>query len=186
MSRTQVVATLLVLAVFVEIFGFAYGAVLPAVAKNVLDVGATGLGTLTLMVGIGSVAGAVLLSTLGDYPRKGLLILTAALGYGLALIAFSRSSMFSLSLVLVMGVGMASAVFDAMQWVLLQANVPDQFRGRAIGGWVFAIGFGWIGHLLLGGTAELIGVQWTLTGSGVAVLLAGLIACLLSPRLRKA
>jgi len=186
MSRTQVVAALLILAVFVEIFGFAYGAVLPAVAKDALGVGATGLGALTLMVGVGSVVGAAILSTLGDYRRKGLLILAATVGYGLALIAFSRSSLFPVSLVLITGVGMAAAVFDAMQWVLLQANVPDRFRGRAIGGWVFAIGFGWIGHLMLGAVAEEIGVQWTLTASGAAVLAAGIVACAISPRLRSA
>jgi len=186
MSRTQVVAALLVLAVFVEIFGFSHGALLPAVAKNTLGVGATGLGALTLMAGVGSVAGAALLSLLGDYRRKGLLILAVAVGYGLALIAFSRSGLFPLSLVLIAGVGMAAAMFDAMQWVLLQVNVPDGFRGRAIGGWVFAIGFGWIGHLLLGAAAEQIGVQWTLTASGAAVLVAAAVAIAVSPRLRHA
>ncbi|NQU97826.1 MAG: MFS transporter [Chloroflexi bacterium] len=186
MSRTQVVAALLILAVFVEIFGFSHGALLPAVAKNVLGVGATGLGALTLMAGVGSVAGAGALAAMGDYRRKGLLILVATLGYGVALIVFSRSSVFAVSLVLIAGVGMAAAMFDAMQWVLLQANVPDRFRGRAIGGWVFAIGFGWIGHLLLGAVAEQIGVQWTLTASGSAVLAAGIVAIAVSPRLRGA
>ena len=186
MSRTQVVAALLILAVFVEIFGFSHGALLPAVAKNALGVGATGLGLLTLMAGVGSVAGAGVLAAMGDYRRKGQLILIATLGYGVALIVFSRSGLFPLSLVLIAGVGMAAAMFDAMQWVLLQANVPDRFRGRAIGGWVFAIGFGWIGHLLLGAVAEQIGVQWTLTASGSAVLAAGIVAIVVSPSLRRA
>ncbi len=130
--------------------------------------------------------GAGALAAMGDYRRKGLLILATTLGYGLALIVFSRSSMFAVSLVLIMGVGMAAAMFDAMQWVLLQANVPDRFRGRAIGGWVFAIGFGWIGHLMLGAVAEQIGVQWTLTASGAAVLAAAAVAIAVSPRLRHA
>jgi len=185
MSRTQAVATLLVLALVVEIFGFAYGAVLPAVAKDVLGVGATGLGTLSLMVGVGSVAGAIVLSFLGDFRRKGLLVLAATLLYGLSLVVFSQSNLFALSLVLITGVGMAAAMFDAMQWILLQANVPDRFRGRAIGGWVFTIGFGWIGHLMLGAAAQQIGVQWTLAASGSLVLVVGFAACAFSPRLRR-
>ena len=54
------------------------------------------------------------------------------------------------------GVGAMAAAFDAMQWM----------RGRAIGGWVFAIGFGWVGHLALGAATETFGVQWALAATG--------------------
>ena len=93
--------------------------------------------------------------------------------------------MFPLSLVLITGVGAMAAAFDAMQWILLQQHVPDHMRGRAIGGWVFAIGFGWIGHLALGGAAAAFGVQWALAAAGAMVLLTGAAAAA-APKLRSA
>ena len=83
-----------------------------------------------------------------------------------------------------MGVGASAAAFDAMQWTLLQLNVPEEMRGRAVGAWVFAIGFGWIGHIGLGAIGEQIGVQWALTVAGLVVILTGLVG-LMSRSLRR-
>ena len=186
MLALPLVRTLLALAVVVEMFGFAYQSVLPAVARSVLRVGEVGLGLLSMMAGFGSLAGVIALTAAGNVRRRGPLLIGITAGYGACLLAFASSGVFPLSLVLITGVGAMAAAFDAMQWVLLQQHVPDEMRGRAIGGWVFAIGFGWIGHLALGGAAETFGVQWALVATGAAVMLTGLAAAALAPKLRSA
>lgn len=186
MSRLPVVRMILVTAVVVEVFGFAFGAVMPAVAKDALGVDAKGLGTLTMMAGVGSVAGSVFLVSLGNFSRKGLLLILIAVSYGVFVATFSASGSYALALILIVGVGASAAAFDAMQWTLLQLNVPDEMRGRAIGAWVFVIGFGWIGHLGLGAVGELLGVRWALAGAGTIVIATGLIALAFAPRLRRA
>ena len=183
--RIPVVRALLLATVVVEIFGFAYYSLLPGFARGVLGLDAAGLGTLTMMSGFGSVAGVIILSSLGDFKRKGLLIIGVTVGYGLTLIAFAASGVFPASLVLITGVGAMAACFDAMQWTTLQQHVPDEQRGQVIGGWVFAIGFGWVGPLILGAIGELLGVQWALAGAGVVVALAGLAAYVAPAGLRK-
>ena len=183
--RIPVVRALLVSTMIVEIFGFSYYSLMPEFARGILKLDADGLGTLTMMAGFGSVIGVVILSTLGDFRRKGLLIIGAAIGYGVTLIAFSGSSIYPLSLILITGVGAMAACFDAMQWTTLQQSVPDDKRGQAIGGWVFAIGFGWVGPLILGLAGEALGVQWALAGSGVVVVLTGIAAFLAPSGLRK-
>jgi predicted MFS family arabinose efflux permease len=183
--RLPIVRTLLLATIFVEIFGFAYYSLLPGFARGVLALDADGLGTLTMMSGFGSVAGVVILSSLGDFKRKGLLIIGVTAGYGIALIAFSLSGVFPVSLVLITGVGAMAACFDAMQWTTLQQNVPNEMRGQVIGGWVFAIGFGWVGPLILGAVGEALGVQWALAGSGVVVALTGIAAYFAPAGLRK-
>jgi ENTS family enterobactin (siderophore) exporter len=186
MARTPVVRSLLVTALFVEMFGFAYGAVMPAVAKHALGVDAKGLGTLTMMVGIGSVIGSVVLMSLGNFARKGMLLIVIAMFYGLFVATFSASGSYLIALILITGVGASAAAFDAMQWTLLQLNVPESMRGRAIGAWVFVIGFGTVGHLGLGAMGELFGVQWALAGAGIMVSVTGLIALSIAPGLRRA
>jgi len=185
MTRLPIVRMILITAVMVEIFGFAYGAIMPAVAKEALGVDVKGLGTLTMMAGIGSVVGSAFLMTLGNFRRKGLLMIGIAISYGIFVATFSASGSYAVALVLIMGVGASAAAFDAMQWTLLQLNVPDEMRGRAVGAWVFAIGFGWIGHLGLGALGEAVGVQWALAGAGILVIATGLVALATSKGLRR-
>ncbi len=85
-----------------------------------------------------------------------------------------------------MGVGASAAASDAMNWTLLQLNVPDEMRGRAVGAWVFAIGFGWTGHLGLGALGDMFGVQWALAGAGIMLILTALVVLAASPGLRRA
>ncbi len=186
MMRMPTVSTLLWMAVVVEIFGFAYDSVMPAMARDELNVTESGLGTLRFAAGLGAVAGAIALSFLGDFSRKGPLLLGIALGYGLGLMGVATSPNLITALVLVMMVGAAASMFDAMEWTLLQANVPDRLRGRVIGGWVFAIGFGWVGHLAMGAVGEAVGVRWAIGGAGLVVAATSLIALAISPVLRRA
>jgi len=185
MSTLPIVRMILITAVMVEIFGFAYGAVMPAVAKEALHVDEKGLGTLTMMAGVGSVVGSIFLMSLGNFRRKGMLLIGIAISYGVFLATFSAPGSYAVALVLIMGVGASAAAFDAMQWTLLQLNVPDEMRGRAVGAWVFAIGFGWIGHLGLGAVGEAVGVQWTLAGAGLLVIATGIVVLATSPALRR-
>ena len=180
------VSTLLGLAIVVEIFGFAYQAVMPAMARDELHVAESGLGTLRFATGIGAVVGVAALSLLGDFRRKGPLLLAITLGYGLGLLGVALSPGLGMAIVLVTLVGAMAAGFDAMQWTLLQATVPDDMRGRVIGGWIFAIGFGWVGHLAMGAVGEAFGVRWAIGGAGLVVMLTSLAVLTLAPKMRRA
>ncbi|MBT3941986.1 MAG: MFS transporter [Chloroflexi bacterium] len=180
-----VVATLLAFAMVVEILGFTYQSVMPSLAEDVLGVGAVGLGALTAMAAIGGLAGSVIITALSDYGRKGLLALGIIFIYGAGLIALGVSDIFPLSLLIVFTVGTMASSFDALQWTMLMANVPDDMRGTAMGGWIFAIGFGWAGSLELGVLAEVYSVGWALSVNGIGLLILGFIALFFARGLRR-
>ena len=186
MTGMPLVATLLLMAIAVEIFGFAYQAVIPAMARDELQVTESGLGTLQFAAGMGAVAGAVALSMLGDFRRKGRLLLSVTLGYGLGLFGVALSPNLAVAIMLVTLVGAMAAGFDAMQLTLLQATVPDNMRGRVIGGWIFAIGFGWVGHLAMGAVGEAVGVRWAIGGAGLVLIATSLLVLVASPLIRRA
>ncbi len=181
-----VVATLLGFAMVVEILGFTYQSVMPSLAKDVLGVGSVGLGALTAMAAIGGLAGSVLITAISDYDRKGLLAVGIIFLYGGGLIALGVSEIFPLSLLIVTVVGTMASSFDALQWTMLMENVPDDMRGRAMGGWIFAIGFGWAGSLELGIIAEVYSVGWALSVNGIGLLALGVMALMFASRLRRA
>ena len=186
MAGMPVVATLLLMAIAVEIFGFAYQSVMPAMAREELQVTEAGLGTLQFAAGMGAVAGAVALSLLGDFRRKGRLLLSVTMVYGLGLVGVALSPSLAVAITLVTVVGAMAAAFDAIQLTLLQTTVPDGMRGRVVGGWIFAIGFGWVGHLAMGAVGEAVGVRWAIGGAGVVVMVASLVVLALSPVVRRA
>lgn len=186
MGRLPIVRILLILTILLEILAYSYQSLLPSIARDVLNVGATGLGTLSFGAGVGSLMGSITLSCLGDIRRKGIALLLITSTYGLFLVAFSLSPWFSLSAFLIIGVGAMASLFDALQWITLQHHVPNDMKGRVIGGWLFATGFGWLGHMVLGALAELLGVQTALGLSGVMVVVLGGGLLAFSARLRQA
>ena len=138
------------------------------------------------MVAIGGLVGSVLITALSDFGRKGLLAIAIIFIYGVGLISLGISEIFPLSLFIVTVVGVMASSFDALQWTLLMANVPDDMRGRAMGGWIFAIGFGWAGSLELGLIAEVYSVGWALSVNGIGLLILATLALMFAGRLRRA
>jgi MFS family permease len=181
-----IVATLLIFAMIVEVLGFTFQTVMPSLAEDVLGVGATGLGALTAMAAIGGLVGSVLITALSDFGRKGLLAIAIIFVYGVGLISLGISELFPMSLLIVGVVGIMASSFDALQWTLLMENVPDDMRGRAMGGWIFAIGFGWAGSLELGLIAEVYSVGWALSVNGIGLLILAVLALMFAGRLRRA
>ncbi|MBI2304213.1 MAG: MFS transporter [Chloroflexi bacterium] len=180
----QITATLLILAIAVETFAFSYRVVVPIFADTLLKVAASGYGYLTAASGVGALLGTLLLASLGNFHYKGWLIMGISLFFGLFLLGFSASSWFWLSLLLVMGVGMTSASFDAMQHILLQQNVPDQMRGTVLGAWLVSVGVGPVGMMYLGLAADWMGAPLALAINGAVVVVISLAVILALPRLR--
>ncbi len=82
--------------------------------------------------------------------------------------------------------GIKTSGFDAMQHTMLQLNVSDSQRGRAMGIWMLSIGFGPVGQAMLGGITEALGSSFALAMCGVAMILTFVGMSILMPRLRQA
>jgi MFS family permease len=84
--------TLIGMAFFNATFGLSFLVLLPVFAKEELMVGPQGLGVLYSAMGIGSLVGTLLVAALGDFSRKGLLMVGGAILFGSLLIVFSMST----------------------------------------------------------------------------------------------
>ena len=72
----------------------------------------------------------------------------------------------------------------SLEWIMLQASVHAEVRGRALGGWNFAIGWGWLGPLSLGALADATSVPTALTVSGTLLVVFAAVAFAASATLR--
>ena len=178
-------ATFLVMAMVAEAFGYGAIALLPLIASDeVLGVGAGGLGIMNGAMSFGATLGALSLAASTELKHKGTTLLAAFLFCGLLTGGYSQSGVFPLTLLLLGGFGLAQGIFDTLEVILLQQNVPDEMRGRIMGAWTFCIGVGPIGALSLGFLAERIGVQNAVGISGALLVLAAIMVAAGVPRLR--
>ena len=179
------VLALALIAVFSEVFGFSMMVLLPVFARDILHVGAIGLGSFYTAEAFGGLLGGLALASLGDAQRKGMLLLGVFLCFGILLILFSQSVLYSVSLVLLGMIGAACATTDALQHTLLQQCVPDSQRGQAMGIWMISLGFGPVGTVLLGAVASVIGAPLAVTlNGGAMIMIFGFLATKI-PALRK-
>jgi MFS family permease len=170
-SQTPVIRGALVLSLVTEVFGFAYLWMLPVIARDVLVVGATGLGYLTAAVAAGQLLSSLALATFGDVRRKGLLLIASTFAFGLAVAFFALSPWFAVSLVLALVVGGLASVYDSAIATVLQVAVSAEMRGRVLGLYVSTWGASQVGGLIVGAAATFVGVPASLALSGAVVAL---------------
>lgn len=180
-------AILLGMMVVVEVFGFSFYALVPVIATRVVHVGATGLGGLNAATAIGGVVGLLLFAAYSDRLRLGVLFLCVFGTFGALMVVVGSAQWYLVALLVAAGIGCCAALIDALEWILLQQSVPEALRGRALGSWNVAIGFGWIvGPLTLGALVDATSVGFGFALSGSIVLVTCVVASVVSSRLRRA
>ena len=184
--QVRIVTLLLGLMLVAEILGFSFNSLLPAVAEQLLQIGPLEFGALASSAQVGSVVGTGLLAAVSHRVRQGPFLLGAVMAFGGLIIALSQATVLWVSLVIVAGIGGAAGCIDALEWMLLQASVDARMRGRVLGAWNMAIGWGWIGPIVLGALAERFGVGSALLLSGGLLAAIGLAVSVASPKLRRA
>jgi MFS family permease len=171
----------------VSLMGMPYQVLMPIFAKDILHGGAHTLGFLMGATGVGALFGAVYLASRKSVLGLERTIAVAAGVFGVGLVAFSMSRVLSLSLFLVLLVGLGMMVQMASSNTVLQTIVDDDKRGRVMS--LFAMSFmgmAPLGSLLAGSLASKIGAPYTLLIGGSFCVLGSLLFARKLPVLRKA
>jgi MFS family permease len=165
--RTPKVLGMLIVLGAVGLFGFNWLVAVPLLARDVLELGATGYGMLMSALGAGALVAAVVLTgTRGASTRR--MDLSGGI-LGLALLGLGISRSYPLSLVLMFVAGAAGAVFTVTANTRLLQLSPGRLRGRMMSLYVLLMaGTTPIGSYLLGHLANG-------AGTGVAVVAFGLL-----------
>jgi MFS family permease len=161
-------------------------ALLPIFAKDVLHVGAVGLGILRAAPAAGAVLVAVALARRPIVHRNGPIMLNAVAVFGLATIAFALSNHFWLSAVMLAITGAADMVSVVIRSTLLQTVTPEPMLGRvsAVNS-VFVGSSNEIGAFESGFAAKLIGTIPSVLLGGAGTLAVVLGIAWRFPKLRK-
>jgi MFS family permease len=185
LRTNQAMRSLMISTAIAEILGFSHQVMLPILAKEVLQVGAAGLGVLTAFRFLGGTLGVVLLTALSTMRRQGVFLLVVLVLFGSSEALLGHAAHFWLAIVCITFINIMAAIADVLHQTLLQFSVSNEQRGRAIGAWVVGVGTAPVGHLEIGYLASLTSAQAALAANGLllVVLTAALAICL--PRLRR-
>ena len=178
--RTNTIfAFLISMTFFNSIFGMSYIFILPVFAKDIFNVGELGLGVLHAASGAGALLGTLITASLGNFQRKGWLILGGAVLFGTFLILFavtgSLFKFFPLSLVFIFCAGVSTSIYMITIMSTLQLMVPNELRGRVMG----IYGMTWsllpVGAMQAGAIAEYTSAPLAVAVGGAAVIFFAIV-----------
>ena len=171
---TRTVRSLLLMGLVVETFGWAHEAMLPVMARDVLDVGVSGYGYMLAAASAGGAVSSLIVSRRREVMSKGKLLIVGVSGFGLFLIFFAYSPWFPLSMVLLaVAYGMVIA-YEVTLATLLQTIVPDEMRGRVLSFQTLTWGMTGFSGFHTGAIATALGAPLAIGIGGVVVILNAL------------
>ena len=184
-SRPRVLSLLLMGSVN-SLFGAPYFSLVPIYARDIFRLGETGLALMMGAAGAGAFCGALLVAYLGDFRRKGWLVLGGSIAFGVCIMGFAVSSVLKLSLLFLFGLGFALVVALATTNTLLQKLVTDQMRGRVMSMFLLSfVGTMPIGNILAGTASNHFGPQRTLAVGGFVITVVATGVSIFNKRLRE-
>jgi MFS family permease len=147
---------------------------LPALVRFRLHAGPGTLGTLTSVIGLGSLLGAAWLLGLSRRPNKGEPIVLTYLVTAIALVVVGVSKSGALWVALA-ATGVARTMLSGLSTVTVAAASSDAMRARALAIWAVAsAGMVPVGGLITAGLASWLGVGGAVLIDGLALGAGGL------------
>ena len=179
------VRALVSLVALISWLGISCMTLMPAWAVSVLHGDARTNGLLLSARGVGALAAALLLASLGRFTFRGRLLTLGTFTIPVCMIAFAGTRTLAASLAAVAAAGWAMILVNNLSNALVQTAVPDAMRGRVMGVYTLTF-FGMmpIGALTGGALAERIGVPGTFVTCAILLALGAAIIWTLVPRLR--
>lgn len=178
----RILRAIVALVTVVSLFGWSYSVLLPVFARDVLHVGASGYGYLMAANGVGALAGALTLASLGETPYRRKLFFGGLFGFCAMILAFALSKVYWLSAATLAGSGFFMIIFFATANTAVQRRVPDELRGRVMGIYALAfLGLTPFGSLIAGVIAHVASASFAVSLGAIICFVAGLAVMKLVP-----
>ena len=176
MKRERIVLGLLVMGIVPMMFGFAPSSLAPVFNKEILDGNPLTLGYLMTAMGVGSLAGSLLLARLGDIGGKGKVMFACCYVWALGLAGFALSPTLAIAVAFGIFIGIFGSLVGSLNMSVVTLAIAPEVRGRVMSIMMMSFGIMPIGMIPIAAAAEFAGIASALLGS--AVLLAASMAAL--------
>ncbi|MBI2545197.1 MAG: MFS transporter [Candidatus Aenigmarchaeota archaeon] len=160
-------------------------ALTPIFAEKILRVGSVGFGFLYAAPSIGAMISGYVLAQMGKIKNQGKLLFAAISIYGISTIVFGFSTIFPLSFLALLFIGVGDGISTIIRNVIRQVNTPNRIRGRMSSvNMIFTVGGPQLGEFEAGVVAQLVGAPLSVALGGVGTLAVVGAVAFLVPALR--
>ncbi len=184
-AGNPVLMALIVMAFIPSMFGMSYHALLPAWAREALDVQSNGMGMLMMVVGMGALVGTLVLASLRDLKRRGLFLLVVCVAWGIVIALFSQTTSYTVAILILPFLGLASSLFMSLNMTLLQLYAAPEMRGRMMSFMMMTWGVVPLSALPFGALAERTGTPDALLLSGSLLIGFTILFAIVYPSFRR-
>ena len=184
-ANHSLIGPLLIMLFAFSFFGRATAELLPGFTGAVFDKGADGLAILTGAAGFGSLFSGIWLSRRGRLTGLTDILIVIVLFIAVFQLAFVATDIFWVSAIVFCGWGFMLNGSGIIIQSLIQANVPNEIRGRVVSlyGMIW-LGIPAVGAFAMGAAADFIGFRVPVAIGAGAILIAFLWAVPRRARLR--
>ena len=177
---------LVILMLITTLFGFSFWGLLPAWAREALDVQSDGLGILMTIMGIGALFGTLGLAAIpGLSRRRGLILLGCTMIWGVGLAAFSQTTIYWAAVPFLLLIGVISSIHMSLGMTMMQTLAAPEMRGRMMSIGMMTFGAMPLSSVPFGILAERIGTPSSLFISGALLSIVVLGFALAYPAFRR-
>ena len=176
---------LIVIMLITTLFGFSYWALLPAWAREALNVQSDGLGILMTIMGAGALVGTLGLAAISNLGRRGAILIVSSVLWGIALAMFSQTTSYGVAVPFLLIMGAISAVSMSMTMTMMQVLSAREMRGRMMSIGMMTFGVTPLSSLPFGALAEQTSTPNSLMISGILLALVSIVFAIVQPSFRK-
>ncbi len=181
--RSPFILTLLLFGLSSVLIVMPYRMLLPVYVVEVYGRGSESLGLLLSLVGLGSLAGSLMVASVGKWQR-GLLLIGGGFAAGAALLMTSVIPIYLVAAPFMLFLGLGDAGNRALNQTLIMENMEDQYRGRVMSLWMMNFGLMPLGILPASFIADLFGARIAFSIMGGTMIAVTLIVLISQRRLR--
>ena len=181
--RSPFILTLLLFGLSMVVVVMPYRFLMPVYVVEVYGQGSDALGLLLSIVGIGSLAGSLVIASVGKW-RRGLLLLGGGFAAGLALLTTSAIPFYLLAAPFMLLLGLGDAANRSLNQTLIMENMDDAYRGRVMSLWMMNFGLMGAGILPASFLSDAFSPRIAFASMGAGITVITLLLFILHRRLR--
>jgi MFS family permease len=180
--RNPALGSLILLTAIPAVLVFPYIQMMPVFARDVFDIGPSGLGLLMAASGAGALCGALIAATMDRVAHKGRAVMLLTVIYCLCVGGFAASPHPALAMVGLFAAGVTGSMFGSLTSTLMLLLADARVRGRVMAVYMLTNGFTPFGALAIGALAVRFGAPATIA---TTCLLAAAGTALATLRMRQ-
>ena len=182
--KEPMILAVLIFSLVVTVLSMPYQQLLPIFVEDIFNVGTTGGGELMMIAGLGALIGSITITFLHN-KKRGIMLLGSGLLAGMALISFSFSTIWGLSLGTMVFIGLSQTFRQTISTTLLQAYSEPEYRGRVMSIFSMQWGLMSIFTFIAGVLSEVISVQWVLGSLAILLVALSILSLVFVPSIRR-